>query len=63
MRSGRGNVKNMKKSIYFAIMMIGQLLAAVPAKTVFPFFWRLLYELRVISVIADAARQLRQREA
>lgn len=58
----RATVKNMKQNIYFAIIVVGSLLAGVLAKTVFLSFGMLVHELSVLIVIVNAIRLLKYRE-
>lgn len=57
----RATVKNMKQNIYFAIIVVGLLLAGVLAKTVFLSFGMLVHELSVLIVIVNAIRLLKYR--
>lgn len=59
----RATVKNMKQNIYFAIIVVGSLLAGVLAKAVFLSFGMLVHELSVLIVIVNAVRLLKYREA
>ena len=58
----RATVKNMKQNIYFAIIIVGMLLAGVLAKTVFLSVGMLIHELSVLAVILNAVRLLGFRE-
>ncbi|HHW48187.1 MAG TPA: cadmium-translocating P-type ATPase [Clostridiaceae bacterium] len=58
----RATVKNMKQNIYFAIIVVGLLLAGVLAKVVFLSSGMLVHELSVLAVILNAIRLLKYRQ-
>jgi len=58
----RATVKNMKQNIYFAIIIVGMLLAGVLAKVVFLSIGMLIHELSVLVVIINAIRLLKYKE-
>jgi len=55
----RATVRNMKQNIYFAIIVVGLLLAGVLAKVVFLSSGMLVHELSVLAVILNAIRLLK----
>ncbi|MBB6217957.1 Cd2+/Zn2+-exporting ATPase [Anaerosolibacter carboniphilus] len=55
----RATVRNMKQNIYFAITVVGMLLAGVLVKVVFLSFGMLIHELSVLVVIINAIRLLK----
>jgi Cd2+/Zn2+-exporting ATPase len=58
----RATVKNMKQNIYFAIIVVGLLLAGVLAKVVFLSSGMLVHELSVLAVILNAIRLLKYKQ-
>jgi len=58
----RATVRNMKQNIYFAIIVVGLLLAGVLAKVVFLSSGMLIHELSVLAVILNAIRLLKYKQ-
>jgi len=58
----RATVKNMKQNIYFAIIVVGLLLAGVLTKVVFLSSGMLVHELSVLAVILNAIRLLKYKQ-